>query len=171
MTTTKSTKRTGPLPFITDLQTPRGRHIERNYFDVPDQTYGDGWSTGMEAAAQFVDALRDEGESRFDPLMVLEAVAQVLVETHGGAYDRPSRRGAAAGFLRMIEASLRWAAKSADLGDWIRAQREAYERSHAELVERERVERLARAREFVERMRTAKAARRRRPDAGQHVLH
>lgn len=164
----KNLKQAGPLPFITDLYTPRGRHVDRNWFDVPNQTYGEGWITGMEAAAQLLDALRANRSSGFDVLPVLEAAAQVLTESRDSVTDdRPCRRGAAVGFLRMIEASLRYAADSADVGAWIRAQREEHERMATVIAERRRVERMMRGRAFAERMRTARAARRRLRDAGQ----
>jgi hypothetical protein len=122
----------------------------------------------MEAAAQLLDAMRANRTRDFDVLPVLEAAAQVLIEGRAGLLeDRRCRRGAAAGFLRMIEASLRYAADSADLGAWIRAQREEHERTGAVIAERRRVERMMRGREFAERMRTARAARRRLRDAGQ----
>lgn len=170
MSTVKNLKQTRTLPFITDLYTPRGRYIETNWFDVPDQTYREGWSTGMEAAAQLLDAMRANRTRDFDVLPVLEAAAQALIESRGGLFeDKPCRRGAAAGFLRMIEASLRYAADSADLGDWVRAQREEYERMSAVSEGRRRVERVMRGREFAERMRTARAERRRLRDADDRV--
>jgi len=167
----KNLKQAGPLPFITDLYTPRGRHVDRNWFDVPDQTYGEGWITGMEAAAQLLDALRANRNSGFDVLPVLEAAAQALIESRGGLFeDKPCRRGAAAGFLRMIEASLRYAADSADLGDWVRAQREEYERMSAVSEGRRRVERVMRGREFAERRRLRDADDRVSPAADEIML-
>lgn len=128
--------------------------MSMNYFDVPAQSYGDGWSTGMEAAAQFMDALRDNPRRDF-ALWVLEEVAKAA-----GEESEESRRGAAVGFLRMIEAMLRAAARDYDGGRWIRERREEHDLCRAALQEKEREMNAERAADFIARMKAAKQAKR-----------
>lgn len=147
------------LSFITITYSRRGKPLSTDFFDVPEQTYGDGWSTGMEVAAQLMDALR-KARGGFDVLSVIEAAAESAAAGRGHDPDALDRRGAAVGFLRMIEAVLWEASKSTDFGAWIREERDAHDRRQSEFLEQQRLRRQARGREFTERMRAAKAARR-----------
>jgi len=144
------------LPFITSTYTKRGRLLTYNGFDVSAESYGDGWLKGMAAAAQLMDALK-EGREDFNLSVVIEDAVKASVEERCSADS--GRRGAADGFLSMIEAMLRGAAR--DHGSaWIRQRREEEAQWQAEHEARRDAERRQRNRAFAARMQAAKQAKR-----------
>ncbi|MDT3680430.1 MAG: hypothetical protein ROZ64_16540 [Burkholderiaceae bacterium] len=157
-------KKVGALPFITTSYGKHGKYLARSEFDVPAEAYGDGWLTGMEAAAQFMDAIR-ENRPYFSIASVLEAVAKARDDSTG--WQCVGRCGAATGFLAMIEAMLRATARDYDCGAWIRERRDEQAELHAEAEASRQAEQAERNRAFVARMQAAKQAKRVREEEQQ----
>lgn len=151
----KKTEHDG-LPFITSTYTKRGRLLTYNGFDVSAASYDDGWLKGMETAAQLMDALK-EGREDFNLSVVIEDAVKASIEERGSVHS--GRRGAADGFLSMIEAMLRGAARDYG-GAWIRKHRDEQAQWLAEHEARREAQRQERNRTFAARMKAAKQAKR-----------
>lgn len=148
----------GGLSFQTVTMTPRGRRIASCAFDVPAQTYGEGWMTGLAAAAELMTELAAAAEhgGGLNLLPFLQEASVAAMEGECGG-NLPSRRGAGAAFLRVVEEMVRFAATRCDHRAFIQGQVEMIRR--CETVYEQRRARAAAV--FVERMRKAKAAKRR----------
>lgn len=105
-------KTPGRLSFISHTHTKRGRHLSTCHFDVPAEDYGPGWFTGMRAAQEFMAAVQSHGIQAEHPLHMLDIIRDAAVAIREDFY--PSRHGAAAGFLRMLEHMIYFAAKNSD---------------------------------------------------------
>lgn len=142
----------GPLSCISFKKTKRGRYVGFSYFDVPAESYGDGCLTGVRLASELMDHIKS-GEQGFDMLSVIEGAVEALDPAH----IEHSRRGAAVGFLRMIEKVLFACARAGIHEAFI-------EREISQVLDvRRKLEQdaaIARA-EFVSRMKSAKAEKKR----------
>lgn len=137
-------KTTHGLSFVTTTHTKRGRFVAYSAFDVPDEDYGAGWITGTLAAGELLVALSEE---RFDLLGILEEASSIP--------RGDPRRGASAGFLRMIEKMIYFAAEHARheqiVKETVKGLRASMERARL----KEQQEKSA----FVQRMKAAKQAK------------
>lgn len=130
----------------------RGQVVECDLFNVPlDEDYGAGNLTGMRLAAEFMQAIKcaSPGLPRFDALGVITDACVALGE------DGNPRRGAAVGFLRMLESFLMFAATRCDhQGHVARAVERhlEFDRKQAADIKQEKLD-------FVRRMEIAKAAK------------
>jgi len=138
----------GWLSCITTRRTARGKWIDCDYFDVPNEDYGDGCLTGQRLAAELVRALAT-GSGSFDAMNVVAAAGVAWNEPCAGR----GRRGAGVGFLRALEPLL--VAIAAPGVEWIDKQLECGLRWRREEAER----RQTRRHDFARRMEIAKAAK------------
>ena len=93
-----------------------------NHFDVPAETYGDGWKTGLEAARELLELIK--ASNRNHPTF---SVSATLAEIGIAADEErmstsPSRRGAACGMLSVLAEMITFAASRADFSRYIDAQ-------------------------------------------------
>jgi hypothetical protein len=147
-----SVKITHGLSFVTTTQTKRGRYVASSGFDVPAESYADGWITGTLAAGELLAALREE---HFDLMRILRDAA--------AASDSEERRGAGVGFLRTIEAMLYFAADHAQHRTYVARRIESLRAMSSQVREREQIAK----RQFAERMHAAKARRRAAKSIGE----
>jgi hypothetical protein len=82
---------------ISVSKTQRGRHLSSNYFDVPDEEYGDGWIRGARIAQELLKEMRTTRLSRLQ--LVMEEASVHLVKRDG---TTSGKRGAAAGLHTTI---------------------------------------------------------------------
>lgn len=99
------------LPFLTHTRTKRGRAVSWCDFDVPAEHYAQGFSTGTKAFAAVFKVMHSGGG--IDLVMICDAAGAALADKADG----PSRRGAAAGFFRALEAVLKHAAGPATVSN------------------------------------------------------
>ena len=144
------TKR-GALSCIAETWTTRGRYVGRTYFDVPAETYVAGNLTGLRIAAEFMQ----EAETANPDSSALFDVMKDAFGALGEPDEAFGRRGAAVGFLRVIEQYVIAAARTMPHEQFIAQRIEwlvDYEREYAERVKAEKME-------FARRMEIAKAAK------------
>jgi hypothetical protein len=112
------------LSFVTQIHDKHGEYISTCFFDVPQETYEAGWHTGMRIAAEFMAAMQKK-TLKINALDVMREAARATEEDVNGV----NRRGAAVGFLRMLEDMLLWSAITAPhktyIADRIERQRQA----------------------------------------------
>lgn len=146
----------GPLSCIVHTRAARRRWLHTSHFDVPAECYGAGNVTGMRIAAEFMRAVRS-GRPGFDPLAVIVDACLALRESDGTPsscdVDSPSKRGAAVGFLRLMEEFIKAASNYGE--NYIDGRIK-----HLEVMERKsQDEAKARGAAFARRMEIAKAAK------------
>lgn len=148
--------RPDPLSFVRRVQSACGRLVCRNYFDVPAQNYAEGITTGYRCAAELLEALT-LGHGPDIPLHgVLESASQATRES----LQENSRHTAACAFLEIVEQALSFFAKQSMHRSWLAEKIDRSEQNAQDAAER----RAMRAR-FVQRMKTAKAAKRKEREA------
>lgn len=101
-------------------RTMRGRQVSCCAFDVPAEPYGPGWRTGERAAFELLRYLRDSSTvPGAQPLAaIVEEVSEALVSTNGIGPDTPSKRGAACGFLSVLQLMAQAGSRGVDLEHW-----------------------------------------------------
>ena len=139
------------LSFWTITETARGRHLRACSFDVPAQSYGDGFITGLLKAVEFFEAL-----SRRDLHFGVGSILAEAFQASRESSQSESRRGAGSGFLHAITQSLYAAAPMLNVREW--AEHEIGAMQRFEEVECRR--RAERNQDFAHRMRSARAAKR-----------
>lgn len=147
------------LSFHTRHTDVRGYAVLDNAFDVPPENYDYGWDTGRRAAAELLAVLKTNPNNG-EPAMGLRLsdflpdVATALAErTHG---DTPARKGAALGFLSVLDAAIKFAVHNADMQGYVQRELDRSESYRVREVERKAAERV----EFVQRMQAARKAKR-----------
>jgi hypothetical protein len=82
--------------------TKDGDILDHEDFDVPLEPYGEGWSRGEAVAKECLTRAARNPSVPGGMLSVMKRAAEILAQSEADP-DAPSRRGAAAGFLRTIE--------------------------------------------------------------------
>ena len=147
------------LSFHTRHLDARGHTLLESAFDVPLEDYDHGWDTGRRAAAELLACIKArprDGMPMFGCRLsdLLPDVEKAQAEHATG--DSPSRRGAALGFLSVLDAALQFAAHHADMQGFVRRELEEAENWRLKEVERKAAQRV----EFVARMQAARKAKR-----------
>ena len=147
------------LSFHTRHLDARGNALSDNAFDVPLEDYDHGWDTGRRAAAELLACIKArprDGMPMFGCRLsdLLPDVEKAQAEN--ATVDSPSRRGAALGFLSVLDAALQFAAHHADMQGFVRRELEEAENWRLKEVERKAAQRV----EFVARMQAARKAKR-----------
>ena len=149
----------GGLSFHTRYIDARGYTLSDNAFDVPLEDYGHGWDTGRRAAAELLAVLKTNPNNG-EPAMglrlsdLLPDVAKALAERAHG--DTPAHKGAALGFLSVLDAAIKFAAHNSDMQGYVQRELDRSEAYRLREVERKAAERV----EFVQRMQAARKAKR-----------
>lgn len=139
------------MSFWTIRETARGRFLSACPFDVPAQSYGDGFVTGLHIAVEFFEALARADLNVGVGSVVSEAFVASQESSHG-----TSRRGAGCGFLHAITQCLHSAAPMLNVREWAEREINAMQR----FEEGEARRRAERNRDFAIRMGAARAAKR-----------
>ena len=141
------------LSFWTITETPRGRWISDDAFDVPPESYGDGFRTGYAVALELTNALRSQALSPSAAQEVMKAAFAVPRDPQG--VDTLGRRGAACAFTSVVAALLSSAVGVLDVAAYIEGRLADSERGQEAL---EAFAAQAKA-ALLERMRVARAAK------------
>lgn len=152
-------KRHAPLSFTTDTVSARGAWIESSHFDVPDEDYGAGNITGYRCAGELLEALQRGYGPHIDVRAIIREASSIVF---AGVF-KPSRHGAAVGFMEVVSEAVKFLACHSRHSAFIASKIEAAERYQTFTRECEAKEKAA----FVERMRQARAAKR----AAREVNH
>ena len=148
--------RPDPLSFVRAVQSACGRLLRWNYFDVPAQDYAEGTTTGYLCAAELLEALT-LGHGPDIPLYcVLESASQATRES----LQENSRHAAASAFLETVGQALNFFAKQSMHRSWVAEKIDRSDQNAQDAAEH----RAMRDR-FVQRMKTAKAAKRKEREA------
>lgn len=148
--------KTKPFPGLSFVTDQRGRVPMRDWFDVPAENYGNGYVTGLNAAREFALMARTAPGS-FGPVShLVTEVAQHCLSDSNHAGESESRRGAACAFLSVVAAAFDAAAQRFDLDGYIVGKLAEIERADKFFAARQARQRA----DFVQRMLTAKAAKR-----------
>ena len=147
------------LSFHTRHTEVRGNAVLENAFDVPPEGYDYGWDTGRRAAAELLASIKAaprDGMPMFGRRLsdLLPDVEKAMAERTTG--DTPDRRGAALGFLSVLDAAIQFAAHNADMQSYVQRELDRSEARRLREVERKAAERV----EFVARMQAARKAKR-----------
>jgi len=155
-----ATKRVpGLLSATHEVTTARSYASSVNAFDVPLESYDYGWDTGRRAAAELLAVLKTNPNNG-EPAMglrlsdLLPDVAKALAERAHG--DTPARKGAALGFLSVLDAAIKFAVHNSDMQGYVQRELDRSEAYRLREVERKAAERV----EFVQRMQAARKAKR-----------
>jgi hypothetical protein len=149
------------LACIVDTIGPRGKHLPREWFAVPAQSYEEGFNTGERLALDMIRAMRSPEGARFEVLSVIKSAAAAIVDFDPHSSE-PSTRGAGAGFLRTVEWFLGVAAVVVD-PDTVQRTNDA---RRAEWKALQAADKQARRDAFLHRMEVGKAAAARRRSQG-----
>lgn len=144
--------RPDPLSFVRRVQTARGKLLHWNYFDVPAQDYAEGTATGYRCAAELLEALA----LGHGPHIQLHRVLESAAEAAGKSFHGTSRNAAARAFLEIVVQALNFFADRSMHRPWLAEKIARAEEYAQDAAERRAMERA----EFVERMKTAKVAKR-----------
>ena len=147
------------LSFHTRHTDGRGNAVLDNAFDVPPESYDYGWDTGRRAAAELLASVKAhprDGMPMFGRRLsdLLPDVEKAMAERTTG--DTPDRRGAALGFLSVLDAAIQFAAHNSDMQSYVQRELDRSESYRLREVERKAAERV----EFVARMQAARKAKR-----------
>ncbi len=121
------------------------------YFDVPAEAYVAGNITGHRYAGELLMAV----QCRYEPHIHLNSILDEVKRPHENHLTKPNRSGAANAFLDVVKESVTFMAKHAMHADFVVARVLAAEQYQAYCIEQNAKDKAT----FVERMRTAKAAR------------
>jgi hypothetical protein len=139
------------LSFTTRTVGRGGYTLDINEFDIPEESYCDGFITGYRCAGELLEALKRGYGPHIDARSIVRAVVQA--SNNKGA--KFSRHGAAAAFLTVVNDALKFLATHGAHGKYIAGKVEQAQEYAAGLAKHEAQEKAA----FVERMRQAKAAK------------
>lgn len=108
----------GGLSFYVIARDARGREVHRCAFDVPAERYAAGWRTGVRAGCEFVRYMRASAPAVGTwPLAdIVHEVGRILAAPD--RVDDRSRRGAACGFLYVLQQMMLRGAQAVDLEQW-----------------------------------------------------
>lgn len=140
------------LSFTTRTVGRGGYTLDFNEFDVPEESYCDGFITGYRCAGELLEALKRGYGPYIDARSIVRAAA--LAACQKG--EKISRHGAAAAFMTVVNDALKFLATHGVHGKYIAGKVEQAQEYAAGLAKHEAQEKAA----FVERMRQAKAAKR-----------
>ena len=139
-----ATTKPNGLSFHTRHLDARGNALSDNAFDVPLEDYDHGWDTGRRAAAELLASIKGkphDGTPMFGCRLadLLQDVEKAQAERTTG--DSPSRRGAALGFLSVLDAAIQFAAHNADMQGYVQRELDRSEACRLREVERKAAER------------------------------
>lgn len=123
-----------------------------NSFDVPAEDYGQGRITGYRCASELLDALK----RGYGPHIDLGRIIEDAIKTAPEGFGRNTRYGAATALLDMVQMAVKFLATNGQYEGWIARCIEREEKNKAYWGEQEAKKKA----EFVERMRSARAAKR-----------
>jgi len=103
----------GELSFFTRELNRLGGFKSESYFDVPAESYTDGWVTGYRCAAELLDAL--ERGVYIDVSWVIRDATEAGKESGG----KPSRRGASAAFMEIMVEAIGFTVRHGRNGPWL----------------------------------------------------
>ena len=147
----------GGLSFCKLYRDSSGMIVRSTHFDVPKETFEDGYLTGLAAAGELLAALRESARQSIPHHVtsMLQAAAEAAARQPRGG-KAASRAGAARGFLDAMAEMIRFAGKHSNHEAWI-AERISRRREDAQRIrEIERNERET----FPARMKAAREAKR-----------
>ena len=134
------------LSFITEPKPRCGNGHGVKYFDVPDERFAAGVVTGTHVALELLDAVKRSTNAPGATWVVGQVVrAAIAAEASGRTPQgyvttKPSRRGAAYGFMLMMDQAVVFLAKHGTYRDFLTRQAENYEQvvdaEKAEIKER-----------------------------------
>ena len=147
------------LSFRTRHTDARGKAVLDNFFDVPAEDYCTGWDTGRRAAAELLASVKAQprdGMPMFGRRLrdLLPDVEKALADCATG--NTPDRKGAALGFLSVLDAAINFAVHNADMQAYVQRELDRSEVRRLQSIECEAAERV----EFVARMQAARKAKR-----------
>ena len=137
----------------------RGNTVLNNFFDVPGEDYVRGWDAGRRAAAELFAVIKAQprsGEQKCGLRLcdLLPDVEKAMADCATG--NRPSRKGAALGFLSVLDAAIKFTVHNADMQGFVQRELARSQAWRLEDAEREAAKRVA----FVARMQGARKAKR-----------
>lgn len=152
-------KEQGALSFTTHTLTARGRITASSDFDVPEEDYSAGQITGYRCAAELLEAM----QRNYGPVIPLAWILREAGLAGLEACSRPSRRGAAVGFLSVVGDALRFMANNAEVKAYMASKIQNAEKHDAWNRAQATKDKAA----FVERMRKGREAK----QAAREVQH
>lgn len=144
----------GPLSFLSETRTPKGKWLGWDHFDVPALSYYDGEAKGLEHMLELLDAIaarRQTFDLRIDHALekaFVLAASQDVIER----YKDVHASNVAAGFVETVSDALIFFARHAGYKRYIQARIEDVRRNAA----RDADEKQQRAAKFVARMKAAR---------------
>ena len=114
--------RRGELSFITTELNRLGNFKSQDCFDVPAESYVEGWVTGYRCAAELLDALARDVEVN------VRQVVKDAVQASADPRDKNGRRGASAGFMEIMAEAVKFMGRNAHHGRWMADKIETAER-------------------------------------------
>ncbi|MEO6410241.1 MAG: hypothetical protein ABIO45_16015 [Burkholderiaceae bacterium] len=146
------------LSFVTFAYGPRKRRdfAKDNYFAVPREDYVTGNVTGMRVAKELMAYMERAQRAPAILPSIFRDVAVALAEDH---QDGLGRRGAAVGFISVIESMLLGAARAFDHGKYCQRRITELEGYSAEYAQRQADEKVAFRARMVAGKRAKRAAR------------
>lgn len=143
----------GPLSFVREYKTKRGKWIKTNKFDVPAQDYLHGGITGYRAALELIEVLKSDGDTmRLGHHLIIEEAFRAQVNE---PFNGTNRRAAASAFTSFVSEAVTFASKHANWGAWFQSRIEGYQK-HLDYQTAKDAQ--ARA-DFVIRMKAAREAK------------
>ncbi len=145
---------------ISTTRTKRGKFLNINYFDVPDEDYGVGFLRGADIAVELFKEMRNA------PTRRLSWVLQEATKHIDALADHaPGKRGAACGLYYSVFDCLEFAAENLDLERIAQITANHAKASHARVAAQDAAQKTA----FVAKMASAKAIK--RANSGAEVAH
>lgn len=100
------------LSFVKYERTSKEYYRVTNWFNVPDEEYGDGNITGFMAVSELAQWVKDNPDSEWE---IKEVIAEAMRIREGGyVQDKLDKRGAAVTFLNGITSAVMFLANHAD---------------------------------------------------------
>jgi hypothetical protein len=116
----------GPLSFVREYKTKRGKWIKENWFDVSAQDYLHGGITGYKAAQELIEALcTGRCEGRIHVRHIIREVGEALVNE---SFDGTNRHAAASAFASFVSEAVTFASKHANWEAWFQSRIEGYQK-------------------------------------------
>ncbi|MGE4050352.1 MAG: hypothetical protein AB7F38_04745 [Piscinibacter sp.] len=153
------TRSSAGLSFCTETRTRRGRWLGCSHFDVPDEKYADGFTTGLRAFGELVKHLQqmEQGGWVADRNLIAAILADAGQAKHEGpSRDVASRWPAAQAMLFLVAECVQFAARTGVAEAILKANADLHTENRRYVARVEAESRQA----FVQRMQQAKRARR-----------
>lgn len=143
------------LSFCTVVRGRGDDWLSWNLFDVPAETYADGYPRGIQAAGELLQAIK-HGAPFVQVPDLLQAASDAMGKDEPCRPGTLDRRGAAVGFLRTVEDALAFAARHSDHAAHIAAKLARMQAVEAT----SKADKQARTTAAVQRMRAGREAKR-----------